>query len=88
MIAAGKLNTIYTTNTLSTVSIEEVAATAPHTHKWFQLYMLKDRKIVKDTIQRVEQNGYKAIVLTVDSQVLGNRRSELRKKLILPNDLQ
>lgn len=42
-IAAGKHGTIFVLSTLSTCSLEEVAAAAPNTIKWFQLYIYKDR---------------------------------------------
>ncbi|CAG2069259.1 unnamed protein product [Timema podura] len=41
--AAGAMGTIFILSTLSTSSIEEVAAAAPNTIKWFQLYIYKDR---------------------------------------------
>lgn len=42
-IAAGKHGAIFILSTLSTCSLEEVAAAAPNTIKWFQLYIYKDR---------------------------------------------
>lgn len=41
--AAGAMGSIFILSTLSTTSIEDVAAGAPDTHKWFQLYVYKDR---------------------------------------------
>lgn len=41
--AAGNAGSIYILSTLSTMSIEEVAASAPDTNKWFQLYVYRDR---------------------------------------------
>ena len=41
--AAGKAGSIFILSTLSTCSIEDVAAAAPETCKWFQLYIYKDR---------------------------------------------
>ena len=37
------MGTIFTLSTISTSSIEEVAAAAPSAVKWFQLYVLKNR---------------------------------------------
>lgn len=87
-IAAGKMNTIYTMSTLSTCSIEDVAEVAPHTNKWFQLYIYKDREITQSLIRRAEMAGYKAIVLTVDAAVFGERRADIRNKFQLPQHLQ
>lgn len=41
--AAGKAGSIFILSTLSTTSLEDLAAGAPETIKWFQLYIYKDR---------------------------------------------
>lgn len=41
--AAGKAGSIFILSTLSTTSLEDLAAGAPDTIKWFQLYIYKDR---------------------------------------------
>lgn len=86
--AAGAMNTIYTMSTLSTSSIEEVAEVAPNTNKWFQLYIYKDRRLAQNIIRRAEKAGYKALVLTVDAAVFGNRRADIRNKFTMPPNLQ
>lgn len=75
-------------STLATSSIEEVAAAAPDTHKWFQLYIYKQREITKGLIRRAEKNGFKAIVLTVDAPTFGVRRADVRNKFRLPEHLE
>ncbi|GLG93436.1 Hydroxyacid oxidase 1-like Protein [Gryllus bimaculatus] len=85
---AGAEGAIFTLSTLSTSSIEEVAAAAPDTVKWFQLYIYKDRKVTMDLVQRAEKAGFKAIVLTVDAPVFGIRLADLRNKFVLPSHLR
>lgn len=87
-LAAGALNTIYIMSPTSTSSIEEVAAAAPDTNKWLQLFIYKERKITENIIRRAESLGFKAIVLTVDAPVLGIRRADLRNKFKLPSHLE
>lgn len=41
--AAGRAGCLFILSTLSNTSLEEVAAAAPETCKWFQLYIYKDR---------------------------------------------
>lgn len=41
--AAGEAGCIFILSTISTTSIEDVAAAAPKTIKWFQLYIYKDK---------------------------------------------
>lgn len=54
---------------------------------WFQLYFLKSRDISKELIMRAEKAGYEALVLTVDTAVMGNRLHERRHPLQLPPNL-
>lgn len=83
---AAKHNLPYCLSTLSTRSIEEVGAvsTGP---KWFQVYVWRDRELVKDMLSRAEQHGYTAIMLTVDTAVLGRRERDVRRGFTLPPTL-
>ncbi|XP_024944080.1 peroxisomal (S)-2-hydroxy-acid oxidase isoform X3 [Cephus cinctus] len=85
---AGAAGTIFILSTLSTSSIEEVAKAAPNTIKWFQLYVYNDRNVTQQLIQRAEKAGFKALVVTVDTPVLGNRHEDVRNKFSLPNHLR
>ncbi|OXA53892.1 Hydroxyacid oxidase 2 [Folsomia candida] len=75
---------IYVLSTLATASIEEVAAAAPKTRLWFQLYYQKDIEVNKDLLIRAEKSGYEAVVLTVDCQIPANRLGFKRKPWKLP----
>jgi L-lactate dehydrogenase (cytochrome) len=76
----------YTLSTLATRSIEEVAA-ASDGPKWFQVYVWRDRGLVRDMLERAEQTGYEAIVITVDTPVLGRRERDVRHGFALPPKL-
>jgi 4-hydroxymandelate oxidase len=84
--AAARAGTIYTLSTLATSSVEEVAATADGT-MWFQLYVYKDRSVTQSLVERAEAAGAKAIVLTVDSPILGRRERDVRNRFHLPPQL-
>ncbi len=81
--AAARAELPYTLSTLSTRSIEEVAAVSGG-RKWFQVYVWRDRGLVKDMIDRVAACGYEALVLTVDTAVFGQRDRDLRRGFSLP----
>ncbi len=83
---AAQTQTIYTASSFSTVSIEKIAASSSHP-VWFQLYTPPDRAISSDLIQRAEKSGCKAIVLTVDTPVLGTRNREMRSNFRLPRGM-
>src|SRR3954470_22745290 len=81
--AAQRAGLPYTLSTLSTRSIEEVAAvTAGRT--WFQVYAWRDRGLVKDMVDRCREARYEALVLTVDTAVLGRRERDVRRGFSLP----
>lgn len=84
-VAAGR-GLPYTLSTLGTRSIEEVASvsTGP---KWFQVYVWKDRGLVKEMIARAEAAGYEAIMITVDFATLGRRERDIRRGFTLPPKL-
>ena len=84
--AARRHNTIMTLSTLATYSLEQVAAVA--NHRWYQLYVYKDREITRELVKRAEQAGYEALVVTVDSPLLGRREKDIRNRFHLPAGLK
>ncbi|KZC06632.1 Peroxisomal (S)-2-hydroxy-acid oxidase GLO5 [Dufourea novaeangliae] len=86
--AAEGAGTIYTLSTIATSSIEEVAKAAPKGIKWFQLYIYTDRNVTLSLVQRAERAGFKALVLTVDAPLFGDRRADIRNKFTLPSHLR
>jgi L-lactate dehydrogenase (cytochrome) len=81
--AAGRAGLPYTLSTLGTRSIEEVAAVSDGP-RWFQVYMWRDRGVVKEMIDRAAAAGYEALMLTVDTAVLGRRERDVRRGFTLP----
>lgn len=81
--AAARAGLPYTLSTLSTRSIEEVAAVSDGP-KWFQVYVWRDRGLVKEMIDRAARSGYDALVLTVDTAVFGRRDRDVRRGFSLP----
>jgi 4-hydroxymandelate oxidase len=84
--AAARAETLMVMSTLSTMTIEEVAAAASGP-LWFQLYVYKDRVATVDLIRRAEAAGCQALVLTVDAQVWGRREADIRNQFKLPGGL-
>ena len=73
----------YALSTLSTRSIEEVRAVSDG-RLWFQVYTWRDRGLVEEMINRAAAAGYEAIVLTVDTAMLGRRERDVRRGFTLP----
>jgi L-lactate dehydrogenase (cytochrome) len=80
----------YTLSTMANTGIEEVAVAARGAGSadlWFQLYILKDRAQAAELVSRAADNGYGALVVTVDTVVAGNRVRDKRNSLSVPPEL-
>ncbi len=84
--AAAKAGTVYSLSSVSSTSIEDVAAITDGL-KWFQIYVWRDREVIKEFMDRCRVAGYNALCLTVDLPVHGNRERDLRNRLTFPTSL-
>ncbi len=84
--AAGDAGTAMILSTLSNTRVEDVVAAASGP-VWFQLYVYKDRAATKALVERVEAAGCRALVLTVDAPLLGQREADMRNEFALPEHL-
>ena len=82
-LAAEKFNVPFTLSTMSIASLEDIADHVSRAF-WFQLYVMKDRSLTKDLVNRAKSVGVKVLVLTVDLQVLGIRHNDVRNGLSTP----
>ena len=84
--AAARAETIYTLSAMGSTSIEDVAAVSSGP-KWFQVYVWRDRALVRDFFARCRAAGYHALCITVDVPVLGQRERDLRNGMTIPPQL-
>lgn len=84
---AGLAGATMVLSTTSTVSIEDTARVATHP-LWFQLYVQPDREVTRSLVQRAEAAGCRALVITIDSPVLGPRYRETRSRFTLPAGME
>lgn len=66
----------FVVSTFTTTSIDEIARNTQQPI-WFQLYVQRDREFTKDMVQRAVASGCKAVCVTADTPVLGNRYGQL-----------
>jgi 4-hydroxymandelate oxidase len=71
--AAARAGTVMCVSMVSEAAPAELAAAARGSRLWFQLYWLRDRELMADVLRQVREAGFEAVVLTVDSPVLGRR---------------
>ena len=85
--AAKAANLPYGLSTVSSTSIEDLAATG-HPHLWFQLYLWRDREMAFDLVRRAGEAGYDVLELSVDVPVSGYRVRDVRNGLTIPPALK
>jgi 4-hydroxymandelate oxidase len=87
-LAASALGAGYVLSTQASTPLEAVARLVLDEPQrgplWFQLYQQPDRGFTRELVQRAEQAGYEALVLTVDAPVSGARDRERRAGFTLP----
>jgi L-lactate dehydrogenase (cytochrome) len=75
--AAGSAGTAYILSTVSGYRLEEVKA-ATSGPVWYQLYLVGGREAAEAGIERARAAGFSALVITIDTPVVGMREAELR----------
>ena len=81
--AADRAGLPYSLSTMGTRSVEEVAAVSKGS-KWFQVYVWRDKGLLKDMILRAKEAGFDVLCITVDAAMLGRRERDVRRGFTLP----
>jgi lactate 2-monooxygenase len=76
--AAAAARVPFMLSTAASHSIEEIAAAMGDAPRWFQLYWVSNREVVQSLVRRAENAGFSAIVVTLDTLILGWRPRDLR----------
>jgi L-lactate dehydrogenase (cytochrome) len=76
--AAAATGTPYVLSSAASSSIEQIAEAMGDATRWFQLYWVNDRDIAVSFVARAQAARYSAIVVTLDTSVLGWRPRDLR----------
>jgi L-lactate dehydrogenase (cytochrome) len=75
--AAERAGIVFSLSTVAVCAIEEVQAATAKPF-WFQLYMMKDRGVVKAILDRAQAAGCTTLLVTVDLAALGTRYRDIR----------
>ena len=84
--AAHRMRIPYSLSTMGTRSIEEVAG-VNEGRKWFQVYVWRDKPVLKEMLERAAAADYEGIMITVDTAVLGRRERDVRRGFSLPPEI-
>ena len=63
----------------------EVAQASGSGLRWFQLALYTDKELVLEMVRRAEQLGFKALLVTVDTPILGRRIASIRNQFSPPS---
>lgn len=74
-------------SSFSTSTLEDVAEASGDNPNVLQLYLFEERAHSLKLIHRAKKAGYKAVLLTVDTPMLGRRNLEIRNQFKLPAHL-
>jgi len=85
--AAAAADTIMCLSTIATSRPREIAAEAPPSPRWFQLYCFKDRGVTRALIDEAVECGFDAIALTVDAPRAGRRERDFRTTFVVPEGI-
>ena len=81
--AAQHHGTLYGLSSLATTGIKEIGQLTDGP-KVFQLYVWKDRELVKEVLAKAKEGGFHAMALTVDFTWYGNRERDIRNDFSIP----
>ncbi len=69
-------------STAASHTIEQIAEASGELARWYQLYWPRDKELARSFVQRAERAGYSAIVVTLDTWLLGWRPADLSEAFL------
>lgn len=84
--AANATNTCMCVSSFSSCTLEDISKST-NSPLWFQLYIQPDMKTNLELIQKAENLGFKALVITIDAPISGIRNVEQRYGFSLPENI-
>ncbi len=81
--AAAAERTVMCTSTMTSFTHSELADAVPGLDQWAQLYVLTDEEATRAHLEDAVAAGCTAIVLTVDTPLLGRRERDLRADFVV-----
>ena len=84
--AARDAGTIMCLSSLATSTPREVAEVGGP--RWFQLYVFRDEGLTNEVVAQARDEGFSALLLTVDAPVRGLRERDARSSFAIPDDVR
>jgi isopentenyl diphosphate isomerase/L-lactate dehydrogenase-like FMN-dependent dehydrogenase len=80
--AAASLGIPFVASSAATYTMEQIAAEVDDAPRWYQLYWPRSREICASFVKRAEEAGYTAVVVTLDTWLLGWRPRDLTEAFL------
>jgi lactate 2-monooxygenase len=79
---AAQVGVPFVASTAASHTIAQIAEASGELARWYQLYWPRDRELARSFIQRAERAGYGAVVVTLDTWLLGWRPADLSEAFL------
>src|SRR6202167_2844951 len=79
---AAQVGVPFVASSAASHTIEQIAEASGELARWYQLYWPRDRELARSFVQRAERAGYGAIVVTLDTWLLGWRPADLSEAFL------
>jgi lactate 2-monooxygenase len=80
--AAASTNVPMIVSQAASYSMEDIAQAARDLSRWYQLYWVSDEEVTESLLERAVASGHEAIVLTVDTPMVGWHDRGLRNRYV------
>ena len=84
--AANAMNCCMCVSSFSSCTLEDISSYTS-SPLWFQLYIQQDMNINLELIEKAENLGFKALVITIDAPISGLRNTEQKAGFYLPDGI-
>ncbi|HEY3766108.1 MAG TPA: alpha-hydroxy acid oxidase [Gaiellales bacterium] len=85
--AVADAGSLFVISTRASATLADIAAAAPTAHRWFQVYMMGDRGWTAELVAQAKDTGCSALVLTVDTPVVGTKLRASQAAFEIPDEL-
>ena len=85
--AVAAARSLFVISTRASADIADIAAAAPSAHRWFQVYVMRDRGWTADLVARAKDSGCSALVFTADTPIVGSKLRASQAEFEIPEHM-
>jgi 4-hydroxymandelate oxidase len=85
--AVADAGSLFVISTRASATLGDIAAAAPTAHRWFQIYVMRDRGWTAELVEKARDTGCSAVVLTADTPFVGTKLRASQAAFEIPDEL-